>query len=342
MASVNDLGEFALVESLCRRLSDSVSTDVLVGPGDDAAVVSAGDDQFVMTADALIEGIHFRRDWMTAHQLGWKALAVNVSDVAAMLAEPRYALITLGLSGRESVEFVDGVYDGALELAAEFGVQLIGGDTVKSPAGTMLSVTVIGTVVDGDAVLRSGAQLGDAIVATGTFGDSGMGLEILQRPDFLKTHPHSMRYERLMHRHLQPMPRVREGLSARAAGTVHAAIDVSDGLTTDLGRIAASSVVGIEVQLSSVPLSEDGEQVAPRLRIKALDVALSGGEDYELLLAVTEGDVPAVCDAITSQTGTQTTVIGHVVEGPAGIWGRNVNDGRVELMGGYEHFTVAD
>ncbi len=331
--TLREFGERALIERVRRRLGPP-SEDVLVGIGDDAAAVAWPGGTLLLTTDMLVEDVHFRRKTTTLRELGAKALAVNLSDIAAMGGEPRFALVALALPAAASVGDVDDLYAGLTELAARYGVALVGGDTCAAPERIVLTITLVGRV-EGAPVRRSGARPGDAILVTGTLGAAAAGLAALERgplpvPDDV-TAP-------LLTAHRSPTPRVAEGRLVQASGVATAMIDLSDGLATDLGHIVEESGVGAEVRLSALPVGEATRQLARELGKEPWTWAVSGGEDYELLVTARPEHAATLATRVTAETGTTVTLIGEVR--PVGEGLRFVDDaGRpVPVRAGFEHF----
>ncbi len=302
-----ELGERGLIRRLRRRLPVP-GADVLVGIGDDAAAVHCGPGTLLLTTDTLIEGIHFRRSTAPLRDIGAKAIAVNVSDIAAMGGEPRYALLALALPPELAVAEVDELFAGVLDMARRHGVTLVGGDTCAGDGRVVLSVTLVGHV-DGAPLRRSGAGVGDAILVTGTLGASAAGLAVLER-DAGSLPPPAV--EAVVGPHRVPTPRVAESRSIRASGGATAMIDLSDGLVTDLGHIAAESGVGAQVDVDALPVSDATRAVARAFGVDPLRWALSGGEDYELLFTATPDRATDLARAVTDRTGTPVHRIGEV------------------------------
>jgi thiamine-monophosphate kinase len=293
-----------------------------IGIGDDAAAVRIrgghDDDPLLLAADALVEGVHFDLGLSTLADVGWKALAVNVSDIAAMGGTPLDALVTLVVPRALPLA---GFYEGLAESAEEYGCRVVGGDLSTSPGDTLcVSVALTGRCDGHQPVSRAGARPGDTVFVTGPLGASAAGLRFLISP-LAKSVPDVT--ERLIAAHRRPRARVREGIAAARAGA-SAMIDVSDGLATDLGHLAVASNVG--VRLSEVPVAEGAE----------LEEAIGGGEDYELLFAA---PAPAVVRAAFAEAGLRAPIeIGTCVEtdGAPVI----TLDGH-ELSGkGYEHLIM--
>ena len=306
-ATLAELGERGLIARLRRRLPPP-GPEVLVGIGDDAAAVTWGAETLLLTTDTLLEGVHFRRSTATLRDIGAKAIAVNVSDIAAMGGEPRYALLALALPPSLAVAELDELYEGVNDMARQHGVTVVGGDTCAAPGGVVLSVTLVGRV-DGAPLRRSGARPGDAILVSGTLGASAAGLAVLERgPGAL---PPAV-VEAVVRPHRVPTPRVAESRLIRASGWATAMIDLSDGLVTDLGHIAGESRVGARIDVDALPVSEATRAVARALGADPLHWALSGCEDYELLFTAEADRAADLARAVTDRTGTPVHRIGEV------------------------------
>lgn len=302
---VRDLGEFGLIQLLQQRIAargaGRAAEALELGVGDDAAVWRPTPGAVeVITTDALIEDVHFRLRTTSWRDLGWKALAVNVSDLAAMGAAPRYALVTLGLRPRIAVADLLALYDGMLDLAERFGVEIIGGDIVASPV-FMLSITAVGEAA-GPLLRRDAGQPGDLLAVTGTLGAARGGLRLLEAGRRPPDGP-----GRLYQAQLRPVPRVAEGAALVGAG-VRCGMDVSDGLFGDTTRICERSGVAAVIEAARVPVDPS---LAAEFPDQALRMALGGGEDYELLCAAP----PAVIERATralAEVGTPLTVVGRL------------------------------
>lgn len=303
----DEIGEFGLVERWSKGLPTRSKT--LLGIGDDAAVL-APLQQPVVTVDALIETIHFRRDWTTARDLGWKAIAVNLSDIAAMGALPVAAFVALGLPDSVEVAWLDELYGGIEEAAAAYDLTIAGGDTTRSPSALMISVTLIGEVPLGRSPLRrDGARSGDIVLATGTLGDAAAGLQLLLNPH-IDLDASTRDY--LMASHHRPQPRLKAVHAALAAAPhgISAALDLSDGLAGDAAHIARCSGVTLEIDTAQLPISPQCRAAAAILNQDAEQWALRGGEDYELLLCAAPDVVPGLVAAV-EQSGVALTPIGR-------------------------------
>ena len=316
------MSEFALIDLLRARCAHTRG-DVALGIGDDAALldVPAG-QQLAACTDTLVAGVHFPHEAAPA-DIGWKALAVNLSDLAAMGAQPAWALLALTLPQADA-RFVEGFADGFAELANQHDVALVGGDTTQGPLS--VTVTALGSVSAGRALTRSGARAGDAVFVTGTLGDAAGALRLLQQgaqaPDALHA------------RMARPQPRIAAGIALRGIAT--ACIDVSDGLLADLRHVCAAGRVGAELDTDALPLS--AELVASFDPATCLELALAGGDDYELCFtapAAREQEIVAGLDA----AGCGATRIGRIVAA-AGV---RVLDARGRALAmpraGWEHFT---
>jgi thiamine-monophosphate kinase len=337
LTHLHGLGEFGLIARLRQRLSVR-GAEIAQSIGDDcAALLTSGDKRLLVTTDMLLENVHFRLDFGTARQLGWKTLAVNVSDIAAMGGTPTAAVVGVGLTDALTVEFVDELYAGIEECAERFGVSIVGGDTVKSPTALMLTVTLLGEVEPEHLILRSGAQPGDALLVTGSIGDASAGLELMLHPAV--NVPTETRIK-LITAHGVPQPRVAEMRAAVVTGAVHAAIDLSDGLSGDLRHIAEESHVGAEIIADALPVSAECHAAAAALNRRPLEFALSGGEDYEILMAVAAEKKDAVIQAIQQATGTPVTCIGHITDKVGELLLRDAQGRTTALGKGYEHFSA--
>jgi thiamine-monophosphate kinase len=299
--------EFELIARLTHGLPRPAG--VAVGIGDDAAVLDCpSGSQIVATCDALVEGSHFVRDWATPEQVGRRALAVNLSDIAAMGGEPLYALISLAIPPTTPVEWLDGLYRGLRNEADLFGVAVVGGNVTSIAGPLVVDVTMLGRVAPGQALLRSGARPGDRLCVTGTLGGAAVGLYALWRTPTKRPAPAPLALERVRAALLLPNPRVAEGQALAAVEGVSAMIDVSDGLAADLSHICALSGVGAVVDAGALPVDEATAAVAHSYGQDVQELALHGGEDYELLFAVHPEAETAALQAVRAVGGSATTI----------------------------------
>ncbi|HEX8465294.1 MAG TPA: thiamine-phosphate kinase [Abditibacterium sp.] len=308
---LSQIGEFGLIERLRTQLATRAG--VQLGIGDDCAVLDSLQTP-ILTMDALVEGVHFRRDWTSPRALGRKAMAVNVSDLAASGARPVAALVSLALGPDDDVAWVEQLYAGFEDAAREFDFTLVGGDTVKSRGDLMMSVALVGEVLNPNRgpILRSGAQIGDVILVSGSLGDSAAGLALLQAPE---TPVSDAAREFLLLRHHEPTPRleIMRALLEIDASAVHAALDLSDGLVGDGAHMAQSSDVSLHLDADLLPISSFGFEAALALEKSARDWALSGGEDYELLLALAPQRAQLLAKEVKKRCGVKLSPIGKCV-----------------------------
>ncbi len=279
---LEELGEFGFIDRVapfCRIRNRGV----VKGIGDDCAVVSLeGPDYLLVTTDLLVERVHFRLEWGSPEDLGAKALAVNLSDIAACGGVPLDAFIGLAIPSGTRVEWLDGFYKGITDLAREYEVNLLGGDTTRSRTDLMISIALTGTVPQDQVLFRHTAQAGDMVVLTGPTGESAAGLEILLQSPHIPTDL----AQELTRSHLLPRPHVREGRFLATSGACHAAIDVSDGLLSDLWHLCRDSGLGAALYQDRIPLTRSLVTAGRLLGKDVLQWALNGGEDYVLIAAV--------------------------------------------------------
>lgn len=306
-----------------------------IGIGDDAAYLPPSSAGWLITQDMLVEGIHFRWDWMTPEQLGEKAVAVNISDIAAMGGTPVAILTSISLSGDGPVTVVEGIYRGMAKALDRYGATLIGGDTVGSSGPMTLDVTAVGMPGPGGPVTRVGARPGDRLFVTGRLGAAYAGLSLLSHG---VAWPGDEIHERsVLFAHLAPKARVEAG--HRLGAVAHALIDVSDGLYQELAELTRFGGIGARVYADQLPIDAATRRVAARFSDDVLDYALYGGEDYELLAAVPPSrvsDIQSACE----ECGVPMTEVGVVTDLP-GI--RLVIEGREVLLDGsktFNHFSV--
>ncbi|MGY6557982.1 MAG: thiamine-phosphate kinase [Nitritalea sp.] len=296
---IADIGEFGLIERI-KDMGSPQQASTLVGIGDDAAVLEAGDHVKVVTTDLLLEGVHFDLSYAPLQHVGFKAVAVNVSDVAAMNAIPKQVTVSIGLSNRFSVEAVELLYKGIYAAAAEYGVDVIGGDTTSSRSGLVLSVTAIGEAQKEALSYRSGARDKDILCVTGDLGGALVGLQVLEREKqvFLSNpnmKPELEKYTYVTGRQLKPDARVDIIHELHELGVVPTAmIDVSDGLASELFHIGKASGLGALLYEDKLPISKQTYDTAVELGLDPITCVLNGGEDYELLFTIRQSDFAAL------------------------------------------------
>jgi len=321
------------------RRASAGGPGVRVGVGDDCAVLESDAGSLLLaTTDLLIEDVHFRRRWAEPADLGWKSLAVNLSDIAAMGGRPRWALVALACPEGTSLDEAEAFFEGVLALASEHEVAVVGGDTSASPRGWIVNITLLGEAT-GAPLLRSTARPGDVIAVTGSLGRSAAGLALLERG----AAPAGLSAEVLADMtaaHLRPRPRVGEGRWLAAAGGVTAMIDLSDGVATDLGHIAEESGVGARVGIDRLPVDAGVRAVAATLGRDALAWATGGGEDYELLLTCEPGALARLVDGLLAATGTRLTAVGEMGPTDDGVRYTDATGREVAVGPGFEHFVT--
>ena len=279
----------------------------------------------------LVENVHFRLDFAELFQIGWRSLAVNISDIAAMGGEPTYAFVSVGLPRETTVKFVDELYSGMQKIAEDYSVDIVGGDTVSAPQ-MVINVALLGEVDAENLVLRSGAKPGDALVVTGDLGGSEAGLTILMHCLPIKG----------TEKHLRPVPRVREGRLLAKSGSVTAMIDVSDGLASEVHHICEASRTGAKLCANSIPLSHNVRPAAESTGRNPHDLALYGGEDFELLFTCQPDKVSSLAEDILRICGTSLTTVGEIVEISGAITIEDASGKMVPLKPrGYDHFAPA-
>jgi thiamine-monophosphate kinase len=330
-------GEEALVRAI-RALTGTAGADagVRAGIGDDCAVLEPQPGALLLaTTDLLLEDVHFRRRWAEPADIGWKSLAVNLSDIAAMGGRPRWALVALACPEETGAEEIEAFYEGALALARSHAVAIVGGDTSASPGGWMINVTLLGEAAS--PRLRSTARAGDAIAVTGALGRAAAGLAVLER----EPAPAGLDAAHLAEvtgAHLRPQPRVGEGQWLSAAGGVTAMMDLSDGLGLDLPRLLGESGVGAGVDIDRLPIDAATRAVAAALGADPAAWATGGGEDYELLVTCEPASLSRLQRGLAEACGTRLTPIGEVTAARGVRWS---SDGReVTVARGYEHFVA--
>lgn len=301
------MNEFELIAKLTKNVP-SVAPGLVQGVGDDCAIIAGPDGKdWLITQDALLENVHFRREWTDMATLGNKALAVNLSDIAAMGGTPRFYLVSIGLPGDMRAKCAEQIYAGMRECAATFGVELIGGDTVRSTGGLTLSLTAIGETRKDAAILRRTARAGDVIYVTGTLGAAALGLACLNNGECEGD------ADRFINRHKGPTPRVEAAQALSKAGVATAMIDLSDGLVGDLGHVADASGVGYRIELLGIPVENGFRALARRIGVNPEELMLAGGEDYELLFTVRPAHADAFDQNVAPDLGLPASRIGVIV-----------------------------
>ncbi len=309
---ISELGEFGLINKLTERFPLRNASSIK-GVGDDAAVIEVLDKQTVITTDMLVEGVHFDFTYVPPQHLGYKAVVVNLSDIYAMNARPTQITVSLAVSNRFSLEFIEKIYEGIRAACSVYEVDLVGGDTTSSYSGLMISITAIGQADEKDIVYRSGAKENDVLVVSGDLGGAYMGLQLLEREKSVFESDQNMQpqlegHEYVLQRQLKPearkdVPEILEALGVKPT----AMIDISDGLSSEILHLCKQSGVGMRLHEDKIPIDPMVYKLCEEFDLTTTTVALSGGEDYELLFTIDLGDYEKI------KGNPNFTAIGHVV-----------------------------
>lgn len=314
---IASLGEFGLIEHLTRN-NETVQAGTLLGVGDDAAVIDQFGRQTVITTDLLLEGVHFDLMYTPLKHLGYKAVAVNLSDLCAMMATPTHITLSIGISNRFSVEALDEFYEGVYAACERYNVDLVGGDTSTSLKGFIISVTAIGEVAPDRFVTRSGAKKNDLICVSGDLGAAYVGLQLLEREKkiYLEhpgVQPDLEQKAYIVSRILKPEPRADIVQWLQEQQIVPTSmIDISDGLSSELLHICRKSGVGCLLHEEKIPMHDDMREAAFQFNLDPTACALSGGEDYELLFTVRQEDYEKIV------RNEQISIVGYVTDAAEG------------------------
>lgn len=330
---LNAIGEFGFIERFKPMFSHLLDKEQ-IGIGDDCAILPANENEdWLVTTDLLVEGVHFLREAISPFQLGVKTMAVNLSDIAAMGGIPFGAFLSVAIPQDMEVEYLDEIMRGIHSISDEFKVPLLGGDTTKSLQHLTLNVCIIGRCTKGIARLRSMAKKGDLICVSGVLGDSAGGLEVLfnrlpKTPDTLL----------LLDRHHRPSPKVEEGKLLASFPGVHAMMDISDGIASDLPHILKASGCGAIIEVSHLPLSDLLRRVSEDFGWDCIGMAASGGEDYELLCTIAPDEFDAINTAYNNRFGTDLRTIGIITDGESSIRWLNKGENYSLDSTGFSHF----
>jgi len=336
--------EFDLIRRICSNLP-TYNSDVLVGSGDDAAVILPTEDMAtLLTTDTFVEGVDFDLAFSSWRQIGWKCMAANFSDVAAMGGIPRHALIALCLPVHRRVDEVAALYEGFRALIdhsnhAELLGDIVGGDLSATDGPTIITITLTGESKPQQCMRRSGAMVGDQLCVTGNLGASEAGLQLLSRArKQISWEKELSRFPKVLAKHREPLPRVREGRLLAGSGWVRAMIDVSDGLSSDALHLCRESHVGLVINAMSLPVEKETRRALESLRLDLAGTVFKSGEEFELLCAVDPARVEALAALLHETTGSTLTPIGEFVHRNRGYtW----NDGlgvHALQPEGYVHF----
>ncbi len=329
--SLSELGEFGLIDHLTKNFNIQQESTI-VGIGDDAAVLDFKDKKCVLTTDLLIEGVHFDLSYVPLKHLGYKAVMVNLSDVYAMNAIATQITVSIAVSNRFPLEALEELYSGIKTAAKIYNVDVVGGDTTSSTTGLMISITAIGQADKDDLVYRNGAGESDLLVVSGDLGAAYLGLQILEREkQVYKANPNSQpdldQYSYLIERQLKPEARkdIKELLKALDVKPT-SMIDISDGLSSEVIHLCTKSGVGVNLYEEKIPLDPVVISTCEEFKLNSTTVALSGGEDYELLFTIKQDDFPKI------KANPNLTVIGHMTDEKSGIGLVTRANEKIQLM----------
>ena len=316
--NISDLGEFGLINHLTKNFTLKQKSSVK-GIGDDAAVLESDEKQLVVTTDLLIEGVHFDLSYMPLKHLGYKAVVVNLSDVYAMNAVATQITVSIAVSNRFPVEALEELYDGIAAAANYYNVDVVGGDTSSSTTGLVISITAIGNVNKDNIVYRDGAKENDLLVVTGDIGAAYLGLQVLEREKkVFEVNPNSQpeldAYTYLIERQLKPEARkdVSKMLSELEVKPT-SMIDISDGLSSEIIHLCKNSKVGCNLYEDKIPLDPQVVATCEEFNMDSTTIALSGGEDYELLFTISQEDFPKI------KANPNFSIIGHMTQESEGM-----------------------
>jgi len=316
--ALSELGEFGLIDHLTKNFNIKQNSTIK-GVGDDAAVLNFGTKNITVSTDLLIEGVHFDLSYMPLKHLGYKAVVVNLSDIYAMNAVATQITVSIAVSNRFPLEAIEELYSGIETAAKVYDVDVVGGDTTSSTSGLLISVTAIGEINEDEVVYRKGAKPNDLLVVTGDLGGAYMGLQVLEREkEVFKVNPNNQpdldKYTYIIERQLKPEARkdivkLLKNLEVKPTSM----IDISDGLSSEIMHLCKHSDVGCDVYENKIPLDPEVISTCEEFNIDSTTIALNGGEDYELLMTISQKDFPKI------KANPNLTVIGYITEKNAGM-----------------------
>jgi thiamine-monophosphate kinase len=335
MKSLSDIGEFGFIDKIAAKYSQE--NEQALGIGDDCSVVPLNDKEArLVTTDILIENVHFLKNKISAENLGYKALAVNLSDIAAMGGQPEEIYISIGLPDDIQVQWLEKFYRSMNELATRFDTRLMGGDTTSSRE-IIINILVMGIIPRANIKYRRGARPGDIICVNDYLGDSPGGLKILLE-DLEIDEPG----KQLIQAHNHPEPQIEEGQFLSSKSAVHSMLDVSDGIGSDIKHIIERSAVGARIEVEKIPVSEELKKTGQKYGWDILDLAINGGEDYCLLFTVASAEFKNLKSAYVKKFDSEITEIGKIQSEKYGL--RYFKDGKQLGLegGGFDHFKKQD
>ena len=327
---LSQLGEFGLIDHLAKSF-EVTQKSTIMAIGDDAAVLEFDKDRVVVSTDFLVEGVHFDLSYMPLKHLGYKAVIVNLSDIFAMNAEATQITVSIAVSNRFPLEAIEELYAGVQTACKLYNVDLVGGDTTSSTSGLIISVTAIGQVKTGNEVYRSGAKPNDLLVVSGDLGGAYLGLQVLEREkEVFKVNPNNQpdldAYTYIIERQLKPEAR-KDIIKLLADLEVKptAMIDISDGLSSEILHLCKASKVGCDLYENKIPLDPQVISTSEEFNMDSTTIALSGGEDYELLMTISQDDFPKI------KANPHLTVIGYITEEASGAHLVTRGDQKIQL-----------
>jgi len=337
---LNTLGEFGLIEHLTKNFEITHKSTVK-GIGDDAAVLNFGKKQVVVSTDMLVEGVHFDLSYMPLKHLGYKAVVVNLSDVFAMNANATQITVSIAMSNRFPLEAIEELYAGIETAAKIYNIDVVGGDTTSSTTGLLISITALGEVEEKDVVYRSGAKPNDLLVVSGDVGAAYLGLQVLEREkEVFKVNPQNQpdldAYTYIIERQLKPEARkdivsLLKDLKVKPTSM----IDISDGLSSEILHLCKQSNVGCDLYEDKIPLDPQVISTAEEFNMDSTTIALNGGEDYELLMTISQEDFPKI------KANPNLTVIGYMTEAERGKHLVTRGETKIELKAqGWKNFEA--
>ena len=331
---LDDLGEFGLIDRIRPGFSENLPSSI-TGIGDDCAVIRTdGESSLLVTTDLLIQDVHFLIERISAFELGYKSLAVNLSDIAAMGGEPESAFLSIGLPGEIEIEWLDQFFSGIRDLAGSTGTSVAGGDTTHSGNGIIINFALFGKARPDRIKYRSTAEPGDLICVTGSLGDSGGGLIALLADMDEDSSP---ALKELVRAHHMPRPHLEEGKFLASEEGVHAMLDLSDGVDSDIRRVMESSGVGAAIEIEKLPVSEELRDACSRFGWDIYELAAAGGEDYCLMCTVAREEYQSINSRFRKTFDRDLHEIGRVTG--TGDLEYTDKKGRVKLSGhGWDHF----
>jgi thiamine-monophosphate kinase len=338
VTAVSGVGEFTLIDRIRKIIPETDNPDVLLGMGDDCAVVRINDQKvLLLTCDIQVEDRHFRREFISAYQLGRRAIAVNLSDIASMGGQPTYALVSLSLPRDLSVNDYDSLFRGMQDELDPYGAIIVGGNLAQTEGRLIIDITLLGEATLNRYLTRRGARAGDKIFITGQAGSSGAGLFILQK--YGKNFP--AKYKDLVESHLNPKPRVEIGQAIARLGLASAMIDVSDGIASDLYHICHMSRTGAEISQEKLPFLPILNDVVRETGNTLMDLVLHSGEDYELLFTAGPDQQEQIQRKISEPFSIPVTEIGEIVS-DAEVYSVITPDKQRQVLEprGWDHFRV--